>query len=327
MGKILTLKCAVKTLVDAGYDARESTKVFNCVAIYFGDMPSGERYEDTYGMYLKLFEVVSRIRIGIAVSVYYPPASWVALLHYLRCLIVGSVEYFKEDGLPNITYNGINCRISEVLSFMTRSDIDAMCGFRPETADALWKVDNQWFSGRRRLDLCHEKEFVVANKSSLSRPEILVYRETLKHYVPKKRKVVLVPCAADKPYPSVLHKQVQEILDRLGVADGYYICVVTGVLGLVPEELWDIAPYYDTGVPNRWEVLQACKEYFLRNNHDTIIGYMDFYSEAADIGLKIAGKRADFITEPGYYYDYMDLSSEDNLQQLEDKIKQLESEQ
>ncbi len=150
-----------------------------------------------------------------------------------------------------------------------------------------------------------KRDFVVTNNGSFHRQEVKDYLVKLQHYQPTKRKVCLVPCAADKPYPSKLH---QVILD--GLPDDYYLMIGTGVLGLVPHDLWGEMPWYDSGIPNQWRLQMAVRDYFRRTLHERVVVYHDFYSEAIQIGLKLSSvpmSRVKFVNPVKPYDDYIDL--------------------
>jgi len=156
-------------------------------------------------------------------------------------------------------------------------------------------------------------------------------REFRNNYKPTKKNVVLVPCAADKPYPSPLHRAVKNLLP----SDDWYIACVTGVLGIVPEDLWPIMPHYDSGIPNRWRVMQMVKEYFGEFRHDRIVVYSDFYSEAIKAGLDALASRqpldldiyltgpthrVDYVIPVEFYANYLDLMDPGYLNKLDAAI-------
>lgn len=272
-------------------------------------MPEGKTYENTYSGYMKVFEEIAHIRGDEPVVVKDAPYSWLPLLYHLNCIILSAKQQFEH------------CWMVKKLDFrsLNRTEVEVLCGIRPETVDALWKCDMQWDipPGRVR-DYGVRKEFIVTNNGSFHRPEVLHYLKVLQQYTPPKRKVVLVPCAADKPYPSPLHQAVLNILP-----EDYYLCNATGVVGLVPQDLWEAMPHYDSGVPNRWRLMDVMLDYFTRNQHDRIIVYCDFYGEAIHRALTILGQldRADFILAPIFRYDYMDLMAPKLLTELESALR------
>lgn len=285
----------------------------------------GKRYEDTYGEYMKLFELVAQCPKNVQITIRRAPWSWVPLLLYMDCRVEDAVQFF--DNCP-AAKGALVSRYPDHL--FSRTFLEVVCGFRPETVDALWKLDMQWPTERRPNE--NLKQFIVTNNGSFHRPEVLEFRQKLQDYRPDKRDVVLVPCAADKPYPSPMHEAV---LKRL--PSSFYLCNATGVLGLVPQDLWSEMPYYDSGIPNEWRLMETVMDYFTRNTHRNIVVYCDFYSKAIqrglalaliELGIKTNNDKAElftgqviFINECRFYFDYIDLLHPDRLKKLEDALQ------
>lgn len=265
--------------------------------------PKGERYEDQYGDWLRLFETIARTPRDETVEIEGCPWSWYPLLRYLNCIILSSQYKFKH------------CRIVEGatntgITHLDRTAIEVLCGFRPECVDALWKCDMQWKTERPRLFA--EGEFIVTSNGSFTRPEVRTYLHDLAEYRPTKNKVVLVPCAADKPYPAPLHKAVLAMLPK-----DYYLACVTGVLGIVPMDLWPVMPHYDSGIPNEWRCMNIMRDYFNRHMHQRIVSYCDFYNLAIMEALSIVDDVSiEFVNETKFYYDYIDLLDAKRLAKL-----------
>lgn len=255
------------------------------------------RYEDRYGKYLSLFEQVAKHPADSEVTVRNPPWSWVPLLHYLRAETLNPIEKFDHCRLIQRMFPVERAPIR-----LDRTAVEVLCCFRPETVDALWKCDMQWKTKRPRSE--YKNEFIVTNNGSYHRREILEYMQRLEQYTPPKKNVLLVPCAADKPYPSPMHKAVLGIMPN-----DYYLCNATGVVGLVPQDLWGIMPHYDSGIPNEWRLFNVARDYFVRNPHDKIVVYCDYYSIAIKRALESINQldRAVFVNPVVFYYDYIDL--------------------
>jgi hypothetical protein len=281
-------------------------------------MPSGTRYEDRYGQYLEIFHRIATTPANIKVVVVSPPASWWPLFMYLQCWIRGKAPqiYFEHCKLvKDATYT---------VGKLDRTAVEVLCGFRPECVDALWKIDMQWEVPEGRVRKENKKEFIVTNNGSFHRPEVTHYlKNVLAKYTPKKRKVVLVPCAADKPYPSRLHK---EVLARM--PDDYYLAVATGVLGIVPQDLWPEMPHYDSGIPNEWRLMRIAEKYFHLHQHNRVVVYCDYYSEALEqafeningghiLSVPYGLEKVKFVLPIKFYYDYENLLSENWLKLLE----------
>lgn len=273
------------------------------------ELPSGERYEDRYGSYIEIFKQIAHLDKKERVVVLSPPWSWVPLLRHLMCEIVQPVCVF--DHCPVVAQ-------ALVGKDLDRTMVEVLCSFRPETADCLWKVDIEWdYKINRVRQYPVEREFIVTTNGAYHREEVKRFLYQLKHYQPTKKRVVLVPCAADKPYPAELHKKVLEALP-----DDYYLMNATGVLGLVPQDMWPVMPWYDSGIPNQWRLFQIAKTYFQRYEHDHIVVYLDFYAHVIADALKSARQfnNADFILGPQFRANYEDLLSERWLVPLKDTL-------
>jgi predicted RNA-binding protein len=247
------------------------------------------------------------------------PWSWVPLLQWLNI----------DVDIDSCRFVFPQCAAAHAILFssqtkLSRHLVEVACSLRPETIDALYKVDRQWPIPAARRQISQPAEpggFLVTNNASFDRQEIIDYEKVLASYTPVKRQVVLVPCAAIKPYPSPLHLAVLRCVLAVGKVQSTYLAVVTGVLGIIPQELWEVAPPYDSGIPNRWRVQQSVREYFRRFQHDRVIVYADFYSEAIKAGLDSIGQKASYVLEVKFRQDYENLLSTDNISRL---IKTLE---
>ena len=282
------------------------------------EMPTGERYEDRYGKYLEIFHRIATSEE--CVRVYNPPWSWMPLLDYLGANCDDPIVVFPH--CPIVKEAMLKYWTMSSKEIDKRTAVEVLCGFRPETVDALWKVDMQWKLPEKRImqmeDLGLKKEFMVTCNGSFFRPEVLNYLElTLPAYKPEKKKVVLLPCAADKPYPAKLHQEVKKRMP-----EDYYMAVVTGVLGIVPEDLWPAMPHYDSGVPYEWRLMNVVRDYFIKHEHTDVVVYVDFYSQAAFHAFEQVGKVARlpyirFVNEIKFYEDYLDLLAPERLARLE----------
>ena len=266
-------------------------------------MPSGKRYEDTYGLYLDILKEVAESERVVVVN---PPFCWIPLLHYFDAEVIGGQEFFEQDKWFDF------CGI---MDFKNRHLIEVLSTVRPELVDALWKSDMQWKI--KFVLLKKKKEFFVTNNGSFHRPEVNSYIEELWKFVPEKKNVVLVPCAADKPYPSPLHKKVLSMMP-----EDFYLANVTGVLGVVPQDLWRLMPHYDSGIPNEWRLFQIARKYFSKFEHDKIVCYLDYYSVPlyhVFSSLKQLNNVV-FVNDIKFYADYLDLLDEKLLCRLENSF-------
>jgi hypothetical protein len=273
-------------------------------------MPSGARYEDAYGKYLDIFKRVAETPPEVKVRVLYAPCSWVPLLVYLGAEVDSVQDFFDHDCVlrsmmtdSDGDYDGIGA--------VDRTMVEVLCGFRPECVDALWKCDMEWDCKRTRDE--GKREFIVTTNGAFYRKEVLRYLETLQVYRSPYRFAVLIPCAADKPYPALLHQRVLDILPP-----HYELITATGVLGLVPQSLWAVMPYYDSGIPNEWRLYNMTREYFNRHDYVHVISYTDFYSYAIAQGFAAIGQseRLQFVDPPVRRMGYLDLLAPHRLDAL-----------
>ena len=273
-------------------------------------MPSGKTYEDRYGKYLDVFKQVYE---GSGVVVISPPACWVPLIWWLGGRIEGDTQrIFEQDDIYETLL--VTGAINRNRILYDRTLLETLTGVRPELVDALWKSDCEWFSNTAPVRE-REKEFVVTNNGSFHRPEIFTYQEMLRDFVPSKKKCILVPCAADKPYPAKLHKAVLKIMPV-----DYHLIIATGVLGLVPMELWDKMPHYDSGIPNEWRLMKTVASYFGRHDYHKIVVYCDFYNEALSHGLQGIHTEKVFVNPIKFYFNYLDLLDKNRLARLRESL-------
>ncbi len=266
-------------------------------------MPSGKTYEDRYGGYMDVFKKASENKL----KVINPPHCWKPLLWWLGVDVEGGQCFFEHD------YIFESLSLNRVQILKDRTLLEMFCTIRPELTDALWKADmewNCWFDNST-----YEREFIITNNASFHRSEIRDYLERLNNFKPTKNKCVLVPCAADKPYPSVLHKKVLDMLP-----DDYHLVVASGVTGLVPMELWEYMPYYDSGLPYEWRLLKIIEKYFTKHDYKKVVVYCDFYNEAIYRGLASFHKEKVFVTPIRFYYNYLDLLNVDLLKRLKESL-------
>lgn len=278
---------------------------------------SGRRYQDTYGGWLDIFKTCATLPEEETLRVRGAPWSWVPLLWHLGAVHASPPREVFEQSCPLVkavlSALPVSALPGDEIFSITRTQLEVLCAFRPETVDALWKCDMQWKTGRKPHWGYREKEFLVTTTSAYQRTEVLEYEKVLRQYrLPKnKSKVILVPCDADKPYPSPLHSEVMKLIPD----ESWYIACVTGVLGVVPQDLWNVMPHYDAGIPNEWRVMRALQWYFQQNPHDIAICYNDFNTTAIRLACQYAQQRVVCVVEETRY-DYEDLTSQENLGKL-----------
>jgi hypothetical protein len=286
--------------------------------INLATLPQGQTYEDRYQGYLKVFHDIATTPGNVHIHVESPPWSWVPLLRHLRCSNDVPVNRFEH--CPMVAGAMLNNKMRQ-----DRTALEVLCNFRPETADALWKCDMQWpTSSGRVVDYGPSREFIVTTNGAFHRPEVLEFMERLRHYTPTKRKVIIVPCAADKPYPAPMHEKVLSM-----IPDDYYVMNATGVLGLIPQDLWGIMPWYDSGIPNEWRLFNIARNYFKKHQHDRVIVFADFYAQSlhhafASLGMLDEPGKVRFVLPVQFYADYVDLLTPERLQALAAAISEFE---
>jgi len=274
-------------------------------------LPPGQTYEDRYGGYIAFFKRIAETPRWQRIVVNNAPWSWVPLLRWLRCDIETPRAVFEHCDYVKGAMSEASANHAA-----DRTLIEVLCGFRPETTDALWKADMEWQTDRADVDL-PRKEFIVTTNGAYHRPEVKNFMRRLEMYTPTKRNALLVPCAADKPYPAPLHKACLELMP----AD-FYMMNATGVVGLVPQDLWPVMPWYDSGMPNEWRLYQTAKDYFSAHQHDRVVVYCDYYSEPlqdAFDALRMLD-RVSFVLPVIHYNNYQDLLSEKHLKALAGKL-------
>lgn len=289
------------------YFGMTNTGIENACSVTFdfsNGLPKGETYEDQYGRWLKIFEEIAQIPRTTKVVIVRPPWCWVPLLLYLGCYV--------KDPLPVWDNCNFVMRCADLT--MTRTALEVLCAFRPETVDALYKVDMEWKVHRLR-EFSPEKDFLITNNNSFWRPEIREYMHHFMHYEPTKQKALIVPCAADKPYPAPMHKKVLEIMPS-----DFYLITATGALGLVPQDLWPKMPNYDAGLPYEWRMMQMVGQYFTENPHTHLIVYCDYQNLAIQKAMQVGGfVGAIFVNEEND--QYLDLMHPKRLAKLEAAFK------
>ena len=283
----------------------------------------GRTYEATYTGWLDFFKslAVSKDRVRVT----HAPACWNVFIRYMGHIVSQPAHWFPEDtftiwGSMPSDYEGAR-RFTEIAS-----------GARPELAHALYLWDTEWRhtpEARARVYARDHgqssKEFVVACNGSFFRQEVFQYLALLHAWRPSKavclRPLVICPCAADKPYPAPLHTKIKQAVRSISPCS---LMVATGVLGLVPEELWGVAPWYDAGIPNNDRVYKETLRFFSAYRHvPGVLVYSDFYAYWVTRGLRDAGQRFVSVFGMDEIANYLDLTSSANLKLLKEHYARL----
>lgn len=279
-------------------------------------IPSGERYGDQYGAWLELFRKIAES--SDPVKVISPPSSWVPFLIYIGANVEGWREHFLCDAWLS---DPISAYKNAVSKGRQREYVEHVCALRPELVDSLWKVDAQWKAAR--VDHTEQREFIVTTYNAWYRPEIQKFLERLKDYrVPEGIKnCVITNCAADKPYPSPLHRAIRSVLPD----KSWHLVIATGVLGVVPEELWDVMPLYDAGIPNFSRCTEQWELFLPRVNYDRIIVFTEMYSQSVERAFRSVSQEkrdcVNWVLKPDHYKDYLPLESSEYIERLRRAIQ------
>ena len=284
--------------------------------IKFKGKESGKKYEDTYRVWLDTFkEGVEKGNLTIL----NPPLCWVPFLKYTNIGYKDPVEVFPEDEWLNIDLIEIGW-LDALSADRTREFVQFYAVLRPELVDGLWKYDCEWKVKDKSKE--RNKDFIITTTSAYFRPEMKEYMNRVYKFKSTKKNCVLTPCSADKPYPAKLHKEVMNLFPN----KDWHLVVVSGVVGVAPEELWKHMPHYDAGIPNEWRILNTAADYFSRNKYDNIIVYLDYYNlTIAKVLVTMCNDmfkntRIVFINPVGFEYNYTDLLSKSKLKRLKDAI-------
>lgn len=229
-------------------------------------------YENTYGGYIDLFKMLATS--DVAFECENVPLCWGPLITYLGHVVMSTKFYADIDPVK------VDWVEQMVRAEDPRHVVEIAAACRPELVHALYLIDTEWHCKHKLAGL--RDEFIVTTNASFFRPEVVRYFELLRSFQPAAENCVIVPCAADKPYPSPLHKAVKA---RIPEGESWELIVVTGVLGLVPEALWPNAPAYDAGIPNFQRVEETVAWYFTRHHYERVLVYSDFCAHAINRGL------------------------------------------
>jgi hypothetical protein len=280
------------------------------------DIDEGRSYEDVYSGWLVIFKEVAESKIPVKVE--NAPHVWLPLIEYLGGAAQTTVQFGPDEWWTghNITQAA---RVAKANGEF-RSFVEHVCSCRPELVDALWRADRVW-NTYSEFHAQHEPDFVVASVNSFDRPEIKAYENALSVYDPRedgRKNCVITNCAADKPYPAPLHEAIQELLP-----DGtWHMVTATGVLGLIPQELWSCAPHYDSGWPNFERLRAVATDYFSRVRYERVVVYTDLYAPVVAEVLTALRVPASFPLDLRWRTGYLPLTSPVLLDRLRDALSE-----
>lgn len=230
-------------------------------------------YSQAYDQYLDFFKMVANLSSVGQVRVRNIPTSWAPLLLYIGAEVLSTIRVWDCDVVDWIHLWGE--------SEDKRLAVEISSAARPELVHALFLLDTQEWPWKGPT-IPQKNVFPVTCNGSYFRPEVVRFMQHLQNdYAPPCKKAVLVPCSADKPYPAAVHRAVLALLPT-----DWHIINATGVVGLVPQELWCDMPHYDSGLPNQFRVQETVRWYFARWPYEGLIVYSDFYAQAVSYGLE-----------------------------------------
>ena len=270
-------------------------RTFDCESLFTDDTVS---YEHEYERYLDFFKLLAYSETAVRCE--NVPPSWWPFIWYMGhhpSAACGGLAYAHDADAGCIDWSSAVVRVTNE-GRDARHIVEMASSAHPELVHALYLYDTAW---PRRTRHPHFPAFPVTCNGSFFRPEITAYLELLDGYAPTKRRAVVVPCAAHKPYPSPMHDAV-----RRAIPEHWDIIVATGVLGLVPCDLWPEMPEYDSGVPNLFRCEEVVRWYFSRNEYERVVVYSDFYAYAIARGMP-RGTRARFVFGDHYRDSYDNL--------------------
>ena len=162
------------------------------------------------------------------------------------------------------------------------------------------RFDDQYSYLEQRTPVIRRAELTAATDDTLRRVEIQRYadRVTTRYRNRFSNPLVLVPCAAHKPYSdSQSHEQFHDTIQYRA-----HLASITSPIGVVPQELELTYPaqHYDSVVTGRWTdterafVADVLESYLRRNEYPRVIahvptgGYRDICERVADrVGIEM----------------------------------------
>lgn len=275
------------------------------------DGTTGREYEREYDGWLATFQMLASTDQPFELE--NVPSCWAPFLMYLGHT-VATIQPVDGWELEHVEW------LAEYLvATDPRRVVEVASTCRPELVHALYCADTVWPCPLRRC--LPKKAFPVTCNGSFFRHEVRTFRRLLEAYWPNKTKAVVVPCSADKPYPSRIH---QEVIKRLP-DDSWHLVVAAGVLGLVPQELWSVMPQYDAGLPNPQRVTDTFRWYFSKHRYEAIVVFSDFYGDAVKRGLEEASSTVpiEYIFGSHYRDTYENLLLTEHLDRLEQSMRRV----
>lgn len=281
----------------------------------------GAGYAAEYTGYMDFFRLLAG-RHGEPFTAWNVPRCWVPLITYLGG-IVESTKRVKAWG----DAEAVDWRAATRNAQDLRRVVEMSAAARPELTDALYVIDTQFPVVTHRHAM-HDT-FVVTTNGSFYRPEVLAYRRRLDGYEPRHKRAVIVPCTAVKPYPAPLHAAVLDRIRRAGLLGDYDVIVMSGVLGLVPADLWGEQPNYDAGLPNSERVQDTARWYFTKHRYERLVVYSDFNAHSLHMGLsQVPEAQVPHVVWCFGHYrrsSYENLLDEQYLQQLDAALVKAET--
>lgn len=153
-----------------------------------------------------------------------------------------------------------------------RHVVEMAAAVHPLLVDALYRIDVEFPEGVPHHSW--ENKFHMATYSSFFRPEItraMGHQDRCFDGMEECRRVaLLVPCSADKPYPSREHEAYLKLLAEVDTNNDVDLVIVSTALGPIHPSSWDVIPEYDSGLP-LFDRLRSTVPYRLRSYQHLIV--------------------------------------------------------
>lgn len=274
----------------------------------------GSSYEAAYLGYISFFEGLASASTRHSCELV--PECWAPLVRWLGHDVLTTANRFGE--VDDILWMSAYDNATDKRRIL---EISSAC--RPELVHALYLADTRWPCPLRHATT--RRDVVpVTNNASFFADEITAFRRMVIEWVDTSNfmnwssTVIFVPCAATKPYPAPMHTAV-----RAAVGNAPDICVVSGVIGVAPEQLWAKMPNYDSGLPNLWRAMEAVEWYLsTKKAYSRAIIYSDFYAPAIEAGIaRVTEARRPLVKNlfpgTGILDTYANLMSPENIMRLQ----------
>ncbi len=195
------------------------------------------------------------------------PSSWAPLLTYL-CFAIGSTTVeLQGDEIVGPAWQAADYGRN-----MTEVVLEAMCAIRPETSIVLRLLDSETPipQSRRGYEFAEpEHDFVPNPVMAERRAKVIGIEAARELYAPTRPHVLVVP-----NNPEII-ELTQNLLTQLGIREKWYLLILDGAAGIVPEDLSNLLPdqhysVWDDTYKQMWNI----RDYFSRTFHTAVVSYV-----------------------------------------------------